>query len=298
MPSRSFEIHRDRLQKVVDQLRSDQASLDAEFSRHSISLTQAYEKKLSDLQIVTAERSRKIERTLERIAPIVTALGVESDECIRKETNALKREIKRLTAELEKAKANSPITEVAEVQVGLEKAKTLAIYDAILFAMDNWSSDGQTAPDFSLACQSILFPVVYERVMSNNTDYYVETVPPAALEIVKRGRELISYIRSSSDVSLVDPDAWSNFSGMIQKWWVSDALPLIYGARDSSWDDDSPFSLVEMEEWRDQPASRALNFPLIFDGMELIARFRDEIRETTGLPEFTKATMTTRLEVL
>jgi hypothetical protein len=44
------------------------------------------------------------------------------------------------------------------------------------------------------------------------------------------------------------------------------------------------------------PASRALHFPLIFDGMELVERFRDEIRETTGLPDFTRSTLTTRLD--
>ena len=31
-----------------------------------------------------------------------------------------------------------------------------------------------------------------------------------------------------------------------------------------------------------------LEFPLIFDGMELVQRYGDEIREETGLPEFSR----------
>ena len=61
--------------------------------------------------------------------------------------------------------------------------------------MENWSTDGQVASDFSLVCQSILFPIVYEEVMSGNADYYIEQVPVSALEVVKRGREFIQYLR-------------------------------------------------------------------------------------------------------
>jgi len=137
---------------------------------------------------------------------------------------------------------------------------------------------------------------VYERVMSGETDYLIEKVPPAASEVVKRGRELVQYIRAVEESSLINPVVWDRTHETIREWIVGDALPLLYGARDPKWDEDEPLSLEEVLEWRDQPASRALHFPLIFDGMELVERFRDDIRETTGLPDFTRSTMTTRLE--
>ena len=73
-------------------------------------------------------------------------------------------------------------------------------------------------------------------------------------------------------------------------------MPLIYGARAEEWDDDVGLTLTEALEWRDQPASRALHFPLIFDGMELVEKYRDQIRESTGLPDFNKRTLQTRLQ--
>jgi hypothetical protein len=37
--------------------------------------------------------------------------------------------------------------------VAIAKASTLSIFDSIIFAISNWSTDGQTAPDVELACQ-------------------------------------------------------------------------------------------------------------------------------------------------
>ena len=83
---------------------------------------------------------------------------------------------------------------------------------------------------------------------------------------------------------------------MIQEWWVNDALPLLYGARDDDWDNITSKTLTEMLVWRDQPASRALDFPLVWDGMELVKIHSEAIREQSGLPEFNKQQVTTRLD--
>ena len=181
-------------------------------------------------------------------------------------------------------------------KVAIAKASTLSIFDSIIFAISNWSTDGQTAPDVELACQSVLFPLVYEEVMKGNSDYYIEKVPVSALEVVRRGREYVRDLRSTCDVLLSDERVWPEQAPFIQKWWINDALPLLYGARDDSWSSDSSLQLSEVLEWRDMPASRALHFPLIFDGMDLVERYADDIRNSTGLPEFTKQTLSTRIE--
>ena len=180
--------------------------------------------------------------------------------------------------------------------VAVDKACTISIFDSIIFAISNWSTDGQTAPDVELACQSILFPLVYQPVMQGNTDYNLTSVPVSALEVVRRGRHYVQSLRQSKDVLITTPEAWKEEARAIQTWWVNDALPLLYGARDDDWTSSKSMPLEKMIKWRDLPASRVLEFPLIWDGMELIKKHSDEIRKQSGLPAFNKQQLTTRIE--
>ena len=179
----------------------------------------------------------------------------------------------------------------------LKKASTICIFDSFLFAIENWSSDGQVAADVSLCSQSILFPLVYEPVMRGDDDYYLETFPVVSLEIVRRGREFVKWLRETSPSSLADKDTWDAYADLVREWWVNDALPLIYGARSDEWVTSAGYDFEKMAKWRDMPASRALDFPLIFDGMELMSKQMDNIRTPTGLPEFTRNQMQTRIEL-
>ena len=215
------------------------------------------------------------------------------EEIMEKELESLSKENEELRAKLELFEPQA-IPEPEDPS--LVKASPIAIFDSILFAIENWSTDGDTAPDFSLACQAVLFPLVYNEVMNGNEHYFLKQVPTASLEVVKRGREYIKFIRDTCQVGLTDTVAWSQYVPMISKWWVNDALPLLYGARDPVWEQSSPLTLEAIMSWRDQPASRALEFPLVFDAMDLLDRHREEIRETTHLPDFTRETLNTRLE--
>lgn len=207
-----------------------------------------------------------------------------------------KREVRGLIARIKELESAAPVQSTAVIsKIDTDRAATLAFFDSLIFAISNWSSDGQSAPDCELACQSVLFPAVYEQVMNQNEDYYITKVPAVALEIVRRGREYVKHIRASCEASLVSENAWTEFAPMLQEWWINDALPLLYGARDPAWEEVQLLTLSEMTEWRDMPASRALHFPLIFDGMELVKKHGDEIREFTGLPEFNKQQVTTRI---
>ena len=132
--------------------------------------------------------------------------------------------------------------------------------------------------------------------MEGVEDYYFDEVPTSALLVVQRGREYIRHLREENDRFITDPDQWEHASTLIQEWWINDGLPILYGARDDDWEKVSPKTLNEMIIWRDQPASRALEFPLIWDGMELVKQFSDEIRESSGLSEFNKQQISTRLE--
>jgi len=237
----------------------------------------------------------EIERCLENVVNEIPMAVARENRRKDAQINRLERELK--TAKREAAKAPTASTADAIHPADLSRAKTVAIFDAILFAIENWSSDGQTASDFTIVCQSLLFPLVYEKVMSGEDDYYIEYVPPSAAEVVKRGREFIHYLRRQSDTTLVSDEAWSSSCAMIHEWLINDGLPLLYGARDEGWQDEVPYSLAQMQQWRDMPQSRLLDFPRIQDAMDLVKIHGDTIRDTTGLPAFTTATLNTRIQL-
>jgi len=250
-------------------------------------------KALMDLNRDLEVRTRQFETAGRQKEKIVQELAELYKKLYAKQIEEQEQEIAELKARLEELEINK---EPEVEDPSLVKAKTVAIFDSILFAIENWSTDGDTAPDFSLACQSILFPLVYSQVMNGNEHYFLKTVPTASIEVVKRGREYVKFIRGTCQVGLTDPEAWSVHVPMIAKWWVNDALPLLYGARDDVWERITPLTLEAIMSWRDKPASRALEFPLVFDAMDLLDRHREEIREKTNLPEFTRETLNTRLE--
>lgn len=271
-------------------------ALDIQLRRLEAGITRQ-EECLTSLKARNREREGQLEKNITSLRANVNevkAAAEEYRETVEREAKKRERELLHQIKTLEQSGGLS--RPAAENTEGIEKAKTIAIFDSILFAIENWSSDGQTAPDITMVSQSVLFPTVYERVMKNNEDYFVERVPIAALEVVRRGREFAKHIREVSTAPLSDPAAWEAHAELVQQWWISDALPLIYGARDPDWEDDPVLTHVEALEWREQPASRALDFPLIFDGIELVDRYRDQIRDSTGLPEFTKQTLFTRIE--
>jgi len=239
----------------------------------------------------------KKEALLEELDQRLLEVREELPNAIRKATNKLRAANNKISWELKQANKAAPVVVTQkEEKVGIERAKTLAILDSILFSIENWAIDDSPAPDFTLAAQASVFPLVYEEVGKGNADYYITEVPTAAGEIVRRGREYIHAFRKADDTSILQEESWGVISSEIHDWWVRDALPLLYGARDPDWEIKEPYGLDEMLKWRHMEASRALEFPLIFDGMELVKQYGDEIRLTTGLPEFSKLMITTRIQ--
>lgn len=253
-----------------------------------------------------AAEARHIEDTISAFQAIETKVAAHLETCKRyilqdaqRDNRALEKEIKALREENDKLRSQLNLNVKVQTEKDKEpirRASTICVFDSLLFAIENWSTDGQVASDVSLCSQSILFPLIYEPVMKGDDDYYIETFPTVSLEIVRRGREFVKWLREESPTSLSDKDTWDVYADSVREWWVNDALPLIYGARSDDWVIESAFDYDQMVKWRDLPASRALEFPLIFDGMELVSKQMDNIRTPVGLPDFTKKQMQTRLE--
>lgn len=272
-----------RFQAKIDKLSDVLTSLENDFNhrlriaRKEITNLTAQQGKISSILL-------SYKNTLER-------------EANRKE-RSLEREIKLLKEEVEQLQKAASTLQVSN-SLDVAKATTLAIFDSILFAISNWSKTGDIAPDFEVVSQASLFPLVYERVMKGDEGaYLLSSVPHSAYEVVRRGREYVRHFRESCDYSLLEPVVWHEKSKLIHEWWVHDALPLLYGERDEQWEVDIPFTLEEMLNWRDNPANRPISFPTLFDGMELVEKYRDEIRDKSGLPDFNKTTIQTKLEAL
>ena len=259
------------------------------------------EKKLRNTHRHAMEAINRAERAMDDFMEALVKLEAEMPLAQKRDqkrvqvyTNKLEWEIKQLQKQVN---SNQNDTLVPTVHPSdLQRAKTIAIFDAILFAMENWSTDGQVASDFSLICQSLLFPIVYEEVMSGNEDYYIEQVPSVSLEVVRRGREFVKYLRNEFTQALTEEDVWPKACALVHEWCINDMLPLLYGARDDDWKASTAYSLAQMLQWRDMPQSRLLNFPKIQDAMDLVKEHGDIIRESTKLPDFTKQTLTTRIE--
>ena len=244
---------------------------------------------------------RRIHKMQDQYDAAVHALEAEVPNAMRRERKRLEAlikklewENKKLTKEL-KNRGQVPVESANKADV--DRAKTIAIFDGILFAIENWSTDGQLAADFVIACQSILFPVIYDKVMGGDEDYYLTKVPVSALEVVSRGREYVKYFRQEIDEGLTTDTAWPIACDEVHDWCLNDFLPLLYGARAEDWDKSDAYSLAQMLQWRDQPQARILDFPRIQDAMDLVKEHGDIIRESTGLPEFTKQTQHTRIEL-
>ena len=298
MAIQRVEIHRSKLTNGINDLRVEIGYVDRDFMSKFSQLRNSMESALTSLEDKHRERMVKLNRRVNLFEGKVDELPEVIERTISAERRLDLKRIKELEERIKYLEINGieGSDKLLHQEPGVEKAKTIAIFDSILFAISNWSNDGQIAPDIELACQAVLFPTIYERVMGGEDDYVIEKVPTSADEVVKRGRELTKYIRTVSDSSLSSPETWLKHHGEIREWIIGDALPLLYGARDAKWDDDESLSLEEILEWKEQPASRALHFPLIFDGMELVERYRDTIRQETGLPDFNKRTLETRLE--
>ena len=114
------------------------------------------------------------------------------------------------------------------------------------------------------------------------------------MEVVRRGRSFVKWLREESHAALTSPEVWGAHAAVVQSWWINDGLPLLYGARDDNWGTDSAYTFDDMVKWRDLPASRVLDFPLIHDGMDLVSKHMDSIREPIGLRSFNQQQIQTR----
>ena len=117
----------------------------------------------------------------------------------------------------------------------------------------------------------------------------------SAYVVVQRGREFVKWIRSECDTAITSEETWNKYAPEVVNWWKNDALPLIYGEADDNWQMDVPYTLDQMLVWKNNPADRILEFPEVFDAMDLLRKTRSEIIPGTQIPAFNSQIATTRL---
>jgi hypothetical protein len=126
--------------------------------------------------------------------------------------------------------------------------------------------------------------------------YILEGIPDSAELVVQRGREYVKWIRSECETHITDQDSWAKYAPSVQEWWTNDGLPLLYGERDPDWESDTPYTLEQIEVWRNNPADRIMAFPKIHDAMDILQKHRTEVYQAIPLGEFNQKMAQTRLE--
>lgn len=242
------------------------------------------------------EAAAKMDEFQDRLITAANSYKSYTERSTNGELRRAKAEIAELRSKLEKLESRQHKVNVDGLS--LTKATTLGIFDTILFQISNWSNQGDTAPDFELLSQAVLFPSVYERVVKGDNDaYFLDKVPDTALDVVNLGREWIRDQRKEDGTSLTSPTTWRKYVKEVSSWWINEALPMLYdGAKDPNWDLDEPYHQQEMIAWRDFPANRPLAFPRIFDGIMLIEKYSEEYTDTAGISKFVSEAMELRID--
>lgn len=243
----------------------------------------ALKKKLSNLKITIEQFDCEIERIETKFDKLLTQTDIYKAKVEReanREVRRLDTEVTRLRKELADYEAEKQIAAPPTNSLELRVASTMAIFECILRHMCGHSDD------FRLMSYAFLFPAVYERVVAaDDTAYLRDRVPESAPVVILRGKEYIQYLREVCETHVTDPSAWNKHIGEVTDWWRNDALPLLYGERDEIWDEDVPLSLTEMLLWKEDPASRPLNFSAVFDAFEIYKNNKEAVVNTCGVQD-------------
>jgi hypothetical protein len=231
---------------------------------------------------------------VENVASVVEAFEAGLMKRQERVVSKLQERIDQLERELSKLNGN-PANSTNDVI--LSKVTTIAVFDAILSAITSWSTHGDQASDIEAASQTVIFPCVYDRIMSGaDPAYLLDEVPVSAELVVQRGREFVKWIRSECETHITSADAWARYAPQIQSWWLNDGLPLLYGEADPDWEEDTFYTLEQIEVWRNNPADRMMAFPKIHDAMDLLQKHRMEVNSKINLQDFNRRVSQTRLE--
>lgn len=233
----------------------------------------------------------------DKIEGVATAVEIFEKDITKKQERVIvkmQQRIDQLERELSKLNGGSVNT---TNDIILSKVTTIAVFDAILSAITSWSNSGDQASDIEAASQTVIFPCVYDRIMSGaDPAYLLDEVPVSADLVVQRGREFVKWIRSECETHITSADAWAKYAPQIQNWWLNDGLPLLYGEADPDWEEDTFYTLEQIEVWRNSPADRMMAFPKIHDAMDLLQKHRTEVNSKINLQDFNRRVSQTRLE--
>lgn len=237
-------------------------------------------RKLSQLRVSVEELSLELDTMDSQLDRLVS----ESEIYKAKLEREVGREVRRLEKELANLRKQSVSllpaqTQTPEAVLGI--ASTITVLECVLRQICNG------ADDFRLMSYSFLFPAVIERVIKGeDPTYLLEELPSCSSLVIDRGRSYVDWIRGECSTHLTNSDAWEIYAPKVTDWWRNDALPLLYGCRDEQWDIDMPYTLVEMINWRDNPADRPVDFSPIFDAYEIYRTHKNEVYEVSGVKDF------------
>lgn len=142
---------------------------------------------------------------------------------------------------------------------------------------------------FKMMCQSVVFPCIYEKLLSDEVlDYAIYKVPDIGAELANLGREYARSVIDRAPYQLSSEKMWDQFSGEVAEWWKDSMLPAIYGDRTPDLSAE-PYDLKTINDWRHQVGSRVSMFPEVHDAFCHLRSYKYEIDHLIGVDALLEA---------
>ena len=241
-------------------------------------------------KIATAKTSIvTVEAEIERLELKVEKVLLEADNyknrIIReanKEIEVLKEEISSKTKEIQSATFARLIEDRNDDidPILIKRASTVAVIESIV------SNIASRSDDFVLISYAFLFPAVYEQLPTSVCDsVFLDKVPESATIVINKGRQFLKSLRDVCETHLTNEQPWELLVNEVADWWKNEALPLLYGKRNSMWDYAKLHTREEMLKWKASPYDRILEFPEVYDAFTNYQELKEKVFAPSGVKD-------------
>ena len=136
------------------------------------------------------------------------------------------------------------------------EVSTISIFEALIYTSCHLEED------FELVVRSILYPCVYERVFSQDEQYFLHKMPENPPKTLQR---LLGEVRKDITSNLLSPDNFDKAQRLMESAIKEEFLVEVYGDKDPRWREDQCYDFQKMKVYYQEDPTI---LPLIFDGLD------------------------------
>lgn len=271
MNLKQLRVEKEKVAKSVKFLESGIEKLEFAVDERIDAVKKKLEWGLVKIREDLSQDTNKLKAQLAKVNRYIETLEQNLDahlEALEREAKAENKKLLERIAELEEFIGTIDFVEDSEENLTEKdehflRARTLAIFDKILFLISKWAKSGEIAVDFEVASRAILIPSVYVKICKYEEHYLLEDFPDFQ-EVVINGREFISQLRQDYN-TLASRDTWEDVTLELKIWWTDYAIPRILGYTDPNWEFEKPLSWEASNKWETNPKDQMSMFPQLYD---------------------------------